>query len=113
MRDRPEERSSAISERRMVSSTPSALRSFRLEPVSSARRPERTDAAAGGDGERDVVGRDVAVGVEDVAQEHGGRAAGDAREIGPDAVALALVLVAGLAVLGEEPCASGGVARRA
>ena len=111
MSDRPEERTSAISVRRMVSSIPSALRIFRLEPVSSARRPERTWPRLGGDGEGDEVGGDVAIGVEDVAQEHGRRPAGDAREVRPDAMALALVLVAGLAVLGEERRASGGVAR--
>ena len=47
------------------------------------------------------VGLDVLVGVEDVGEELVGGAAGDAGEIGTDAVALSLALVAGLAVLAK------------
>src|SRR5262249_51966239 len=59
-------------------------------------------AAVGGGGEDDVIGLDGLVGVEDIGQERVGGPAGDAGEVRPDAMALPLELVAGLAVPDED-----------
>src|SRR5205823_11092822 len=66
-------------------------------------------AAPGGHGEDDVVGLNFAVGIEDVDQESLGGPAGDARELRADAMPLPAMLVAGLAILGEEGRAAAGV----
>ena len=80
MSDRPVERSSSISDRRMVSSIPSARRSFKVVAVSSASSPETTWPRVVASARVDVVGRDLAIGVQDVDQQGIGGAAGDARQ---------------------------------
>ena len=102
MRDRPVERSSSISDRRMVSSIPSARRSFKVVAVSSASSPETTWPRVVASESGHVVGRDLAIGVQDVDQESLGGTAGNARKVGANAVTLALALVACLAVPGED-----------
>ena len=102
IKDFPVERSSSISERSRLSSTPSARRSLSVVAVSSASRPAKDLAASSGDCKRGEVRRHFAIGVDDVRKQGVGRAAGDAREVGANPVALALALVACLTVLGED-----------
>ena len=110
MSDWPVDRISSISERSSVSS--SALGAAELHGGRGllGEEPGIHLAAAGGGGQHDEIGLDVLVGVEDVGEQCIGCAAGDAGEVGTDAVALSLPLVAGLAVLDEDGLAANGVA---
>ena len=76
--------------------------------VSSARSPERARPAGSG-GEDDVIGLNIPIGVEDVARGLRG-AACNAGDIRPDAMPVSLMLMAGLAVLGEDGFATPRVA---
>ncbi len=102
MSDRPVERSSSISDRRMVSSIPSARRSFKRRGGLFHEQSRDDLAARRRERERDEVRNDLAIRVQNIDQQGIGGPSGDARQIRAHAMALALALVTGLAIAGKD-----------
>ncbi len=102
MSERPVERSSSISDRRIVSSTPSGAKAPRFVVAdSSTKSPETAWSHAWWRSETAIKsGATSRLGSRISDQEGIGGSAGDSRQVGADAMALALPLVTGLAV----PC---------
>ena len=102
MRETPVEVMASIFSRGITSEAPSAALSTCAVADSSAMIPEYDPAARGRHVVVHVVGRDLAVRVEDVDEQILRRAARDRRQAGTDIHAPALGLVAGGADLDED-----------